>query len=158
MADEEIELRTYRAFAKRDLLNEAAWGRMLAGLSTRQYPVGLEPIGQVEALGTSKSAISQRFIHGTEQKLAELFGYGLRSPWAALVEALATTTHGLELSGRPAPGASPPGSRGGRARSPSGLQPDQPERTGTKTGRVAGSSLGLGSCERRPFLYACCSR
>jgi len=77
VADEEIELRTYRAFAKRDLLNEAALGRMLAGLSTRQYPVGLEPVGQVEALGTSKSAISRRFIQGTEQKLADLFGRDL---------------------------------------------------------------------------------
>jgi transposase-like protein len=75
--DQEIELRTYRAFAKRDLLTEAALGRMLAGLSTRTYPVGLEPMGQVEALATSKSAISRRFIQGTEQKLAELFGRDL---------------------------------------------------------------------------------
>jgi transposase-like protein len=75
--DQEIELRTFRAFAKRDLLNQAALGRMLAGLSTREYPVGLEPIGQVEARGTSKSAISQRFIEGTERKLAELFGRDL---------------------------------------------------------------------------------
>jgi putative transposase len=72
--DEEMELRTYRDFAKRDLLNQAALGRMLAGLSTRQYPVGLEPMGQVEALGTSKSAISPRFI---ERKLGELFGRDL---------------------------------------------------------------------------------
>jgi putative transposase len=75
--DQEIELRTYHAFAKRDLLTEAALGRMLAGLSTRKYPVGLEPMGQVEALATSKSAISRRFIQGTEQKLAELFGRDL---------------------------------------------------------------------------------
>src|SRR2546430_13304902 len=38
---------------------------------------GLEPVGQVEARATSKSAISQRFIQGTEQKLAELFGRDL---------------------------------------------------------------------------------
>jgi putative transposase len=77
VANQEIELRTFRAFAKRDLLNQAALGRMLAGLSTRQYPVGLEPIGQVEARATSKSAVSQRFIEGTERKLAELFGRDL---------------------------------------------------------------------------------
>ncbi len=77
VADQEIELRTFRAFAKRDLLNQAALGRMLAGLSTRPYPVGLEPIGQVEARATSKSAISQRFVEGTERKLAELFGRDL---------------------------------------------------------------------------------
>ena len=75
--DEEIELRTFRTFATRDLLNEAALGRMLAGLSTRRYSAGLESVGQVEALATSKSAISHRFIQGTEQKLAELFGRDL---------------------------------------------------------------------------------
>jgi putative transposase len=50
---------------------------MLAGLSTRRYSAGLEPVGQVEARATSKSAISHRFIQGTEQKLAELFGRDL---------------------------------------------------------------------------------
>jgi putative transposase len=75
--DEEIELRTFRTFAARDLLYEAALGRMLAGLSTRRYSAGLEPVGKVEARATSKSAISHRFIQGTEQKLAELFGRDL---------------------------------------------------------------------------------
>ena len=75
--DKEVELRTFRAFAGRDLLNEAALGRMLAGRSTRQYPVGLQPVGDVEPLATSKSAISRRFVQGTEQKLAELFGRDL---------------------------------------------------------------------------------
>jgi len=74
---EEIELRTFRTFATRDLLTEAALGRMLAGLSTRRYSAGLEPVGTVEARATSKSAISHRFIQGTEQKLAELFGRDL---------------------------------------------------------------------------------
>ena len=50
---------------------------MLAGLSTRRYAAGLEPVGKVDARATSKSTISQRFIHGTEQKLAELFGRDL---------------------------------------------------------------------------------
>ena len=49
---------------------------MLAGLSTRRYPAGLEPIGEVEPLATSKSAVS-RLVQGTEQKLAELFGRDL---------------------------------------------------------------------------------
>ena len=74
---EEIELRTFRTFATRDLLNDAALGRMLAGLSARRYSAGLEPVGKVEARATSKSAISRRFIQGTEQKLAELFGRDL---------------------------------------------------------------------------------
>jgi len=75
--DEELELRTFRAFAGRDLLTTAALERMLAGLSTRRYSIGLEPVGDVEPLATSKSAISRRFVQGTEQKLAELFGRDL---------------------------------------------------------------------------------
>src|SRR6266849_6994497 len=74
---EEVELRTFHTFAGRDLLSAAALERMLAGLSTRRYPAGLEPIGDVEPLATSKSAISRRFVQGTEQKLAELFGRDL---------------------------------------------------------------------------------
>jgi putative transposase len=75
--DQEIELRTFRAFAGRDLLNAAALQRMLAGLSTRRYAAGLEPVGDVEQLATSKSAVSRRFVQGTEHKLAELFGRDL---------------------------------------------------------------------------------
>ncbi|HEX9571548.1 MAG TPA: IS256 family transposase [Burkholderiales bacterium] len=75
--NEEVELRTFHTFAGRELLSAAALERMLAGLSTRRYPAGLEPIGDVEPLATSKSAISRRFVQGTEQKLAELFGRDL---------------------------------------------------------------------------------
>jgi putative transposase len=77
LEDEEVELRTFRAFAGRDLLTTAALERMLAGLSTRRYPAGLESIGEVEPLATSKSAVSRRFVQGTEQQLAELFGRDL---------------------------------------------------------------------------------
>ena len=48
---------------------------VLAGLSTRRYPVGLEPVGQrVEqtARATSKSAVSRRFVAATETALGEL--------------------------------------------------------------------------------------
>jgi hypothetical protein len=48
---------------------------MLAKLSTRRYPAGLEPVGtQVAqaATGTSKSAVSRRFVAATEHALAEL--------------------------------------------------------------------------------------
>jgi transposase-like protein len=90
---EEIELRTFRTFATRDLLNEAALGRMLAGLSTRRYAAGLEPVGNVEARATSKSAISQRFIQGTEQQLAELFGRDLSQ-----LDLVAMFIDGVELA------------------------------------------------------------
>lgn len=54
--------------------------RMLAGLSTRRYRVGLEPVGeQVEdtATATSKSAVSRKFVAMTETALAELLAVDL---------------------------------------------------------------------------------
>jgi hypothetical protein len=48
---------------------------MLAGISTRRYPVGLEPVDQRTqrvATATSKSAISRRFVAATETALCEL--------------------------------------------------------------------------------------
>jgi hypothetical protein len=48
---------------------------MLVGLSTRRYAAGLEPVGeQVDswATGTSKSAVSRRFVAATAERLAEL--------------------------------------------------------------------------------------
>jgi putative transposase len=76
---EELPLRTYRAFASQDLLTEAALERMLAGLSSRRYPAGLEPIGEVSSSGTSRSAVSRRFVAGTRKKLQELFERDLSS-------------------------------------------------------------------------------
>lgn len=49
--------------------------RMLAKLSTRRYATGLEPVGtdiEASASGTSKSAVSRRFVAGTEHALAGL--------------------------------------------------------------------------------------
>ncbi len=74
----EVDLRTYRVFADRDLLTESALGRMLAGLSARRYRDGLEPVGDVGSSGTSRSAVSRRFVKGTEAALAEIFGRDLQ--------------------------------------------------------------------------------
>jgi hypothetical protein len=49
--------------------------RMLGKLSTRRYPVGLEPVGAeaaATASGTSKSAVPRRFVAATERALADL--------------------------------------------------------------------------------------
>jgi putative transposase len=57
-----------------------AMERMLAGLSTRRYPVGLEPIGQrteQAATSTSRSAVSRRFVAATETALAQLLAQDL---------------------------------------------------------------------------------
>jgi putative transposase len=71
----EVPLESYRAFTSTDLLAEGIVARMLAGLSTRRYGAGLEPVGsQVEqaARGTSKSSVSRRFVAATAERLAEL--------------------------------------------------------------------------------------
>jgi putative transposase len=76
----ELPVPTYQAFATTELLEQLAVERMLAKLSTRRYQAGLEPVGaEVEraAAGTSKSAVSRRFVARTEHALAELLAQDL---------------------------------------------------------------------------------
>lgn len=77
LADEELSLPTWAAFSGEDLLADMATERMLAGLSTRRYEVGLEPVGEPEGTGTSKSAVSRRFIERTRTALGELMARDL---------------------------------------------------------------------------------
>ena len=52
-----------------------AMERMLGGLSTRRYPLGLEPVGgavEETARSTSKSAVSRKFVAMTEHALGDL--------------------------------------------------------------------------------------
>ena len=72
---QELAVPAYDVFAGREQLNGMALERMLAGLSTRRYASGLEPVGsEVEqrASGTSKSAVSRRFVQLTRTALEEL--------------------------------------------------------------------------------------
>ena len=76
----ELPVPTDQAFAATDLLDQLAVERMLAKLSTRRYRVGLEPVGadvDRAAAGTSKSAVSRRFVARTEHALAELLAQDL---------------------------------------------------------------------------------
>jgi putative transposase len=71
----ELPLPSYELFSNTEVLGRLAMGKMLAGISTRGWHTGLEPVGeQVEqaATGTSKSAISRRFVKATETALSEL--------------------------------------------------------------------------------------
>jgi transposase-like protein len=57
-----------------------AMERMLAGLSTRRYGAGLEPVGQAvtaSATATSRSAVSRKFVAMTETALADLLAADL---------------------------------------------------------------------------------
>jgi putative transposase len=76
----ELALPTWQAFAATELLDQLTLERMLAKLSTRRYRVGLEPVGtavEQAATGTSKSAVSRRFVAATERALAELLAQDL---------------------------------------------------------------------------------
>ena len=76
----ELPVPAYELFTGTEVLGRMAMERMLAGLSTRRYPAGLEPVGEAveqQAAGTSKSAISRRFVAATESALAELLAADL---------------------------------------------------------------------------------
>ncbi len=76
----EVPVPSYELFSSTEILGRMAMTKMLAGVSTRRYPVGLEPVGQRAeraAISTSKSAVSRRFIAATETALAELLAQPL---------------------------------------------------------------------------------
>lgn len=72
----EVPLPTWQAAKDADLLGELAVSRMLARVSCRRYATaGLEPVGtgaSTIARGTSKSAVSRRFVALTGKRLSEL--------------------------------------------------------------------------------------
>src|SRR5680860_1186085 len=76
----EVPVPAYELFNSTELLGKMAMEKMLAGLSTRRYPVGLEPVGeatQAEARSTSKSAVSRKFVAMTEHALTDLLAADL---------------------------------------------------------------------------------
>ena len=76
----ELPVASYELFSSTEILGRMAMERMLAGLSTRRYPVGLEPVGErvdETASATSKSAVSRKFVAMTETALAELLSRDL---------------------------------------------------------------------------------
>jgi putative transposase len=76
----ELPVPAYELFTNTEVLGRMAMERMLAGLSTRRYRVGLEPVGTrtaQAATSTSKSAVSRRFVAATETALAQLLAADL---------------------------------------------------------------------------------
>jgi transposase-like protein len=67
----EVKLRTWEAFARDDVLNERAVEQMVIGVSTRKYQRSLEAV-DVKTRGTSKSAVSRRFVALTQARLDEM--------------------------------------------------------------------------------------
>jgi transposase-like protein len=69
----ELSLPSWREWSTRDPLTDRAVEQMVLGVSTRRYARSLEPLPPtVSVRGISKSAVSGRFVYGTERKLAEL--------------------------------------------------------------------------------------
>ena len=67
--DGEITLPSWRTFRDRDPLNERAVEQMIVGVSTRKYDRSLEPVDRrLRTRGTSKSAVSRRFVAATEAR------------------------------------------------------------------------------------------
>ena len=76
----EVAVPSYELFAGTEVLGRMAMERMLAGLSTRRYGHGLEPVGgqvEAQAAATSRSAVSRRFVTATEHALATMMNADL---------------------------------------------------------------------------------
>jgi len=66
----EVALPTFQAMAHTDPLNRRIVEQMLVGVTTRQYARSLDPIGDaLTSRGTSKSAVSRRFVVQTAAQL-----------------------------------------------------------------------------------------
>lgn len=67
----EVALPTFRAMADTDPLNRRVVEQMLVGVATRRYARSLEPVpAPLRSRGTSKSAVSRRFVAKTAAQLA----------------------------------------------------------------------------------------
>jgi len=76
----EVPVASYELFSSTELLGKMAMQRMLAGVSTRRYPIALEPVGEAterDSKATSRSAVSRKFVAMTEHALADLLARDL---------------------------------------------------------------------------------
>lgn len=74
---QELTVPLWKAFSEQDIAGTMVLERMLAGVSTRQYPVSLEPVGDLGSRGTSAAAVSRQFVARTQRALAELMAKDL---------------------------------------------------------------------------------
>jgi transposase-like protein len=74
----EVPLEVWERFAKADPLTPRAVEQMVLGVSTRKYVRSIEPAPPgVVTRGTSKSAVSRRFVAATREHLAEMMSRDL---------------------------------------------------------------------------------
>jgi putative transposase len=92
----EVPLSSWSAFGDEDPLDERAVRQMLLGVSTRKYGRSLEPLGpELRERGTSKSAVSRRFVEVTSKKVDEWLGRSLDGidPVAILIDGIHVDEH-----------------------------------------------------------------
>jgi putative transposase len=73
--EHELPVASYETFVSADLLADGVVARMLGGLSTRGYRVGLESVGssvEQHSSATSHSAVSRRSVTATAERLTRL--------------------------------------------------------------------------------------
>jgi transposase-like protein len=69
---EEVGLASWRQFSQEDPLEREAVEKMMVGVSTRKYHRALDPLpSEVDEFGTSKSAVSRRFVAATKRQLED---------------------------------------------------------------------------------------
>lgn len=105
----EVPLTSWSAFGDEDPLDERALGQMLLGVSTRKYGRSLEPLGPtLSERGTSKSAVSRRFVEVTSKKVEAWLGRCLDDidPIAILIDGIHVDEHvflvvlGVDIEGK----------------------------------------------------------
>jgi len=110
----ELPLPAYELFSSTEVLGAMAMSRMLGGLSTRRYQLGLEPVGAdvtASSSSTSRSAVSRKFVAMTETALAELLHADLSEldlvafmvDGVYFAEHLCVVALGIDITGRKHP-------------------------------------------------------
>jgi transposase-like protein len=87
----EVPLETWTQLAGTDPLDARALEQMAIGVATRKYARSLEPLpASVETRGTSKSAVSRRFVALTAEKLKEWMArpLGNLDIWAVFIDGI----------------------------------------------------------------------
>jgi putative transposase len=107
----EVVLATWEAATSTELLSEHMVAAMLAGVSCRNYAgVALEDVGELDATGVGRSAVSARFVAATRERLGELrsrdltgtrwlvvYADGFDFAGQAMVGALGVTSDGTKM-------------------------------------------------------------
>jgi putative transposase len=76
----EVPLAVWERFSSDDPLTPRAVEQMVLGVSTRNYARSIEPAPPgISTRGTSKSAVSRRFVAATKEKLAQMISRDLSS-------------------------------------------------------------------------------